>query len=339
MSLDVLWYGVIAISILFYAVLDGFDLGVGALHPFARSDEQRRIFLNAIGPVWDGNEVWIVIVMGGLFAGFPGAYASIFSGFYSLLMILIAGLMFRPVAIEFRSKRESRAWRQTWDYVFFLSSITVAFILGVLLGNMIEGVPLNENQDYIGTFLGYFRPYSVLVGITSIALFAMHGATYLTMKTEGEAHRVVKRWINPAIITFIFWYSLTTIATLLYMRHMTQSIEQYPFFFIFPILALLSILNIPRQVKKGNDGWAFIFSCLSIIFLLVLYGLGTFPYIVYSTIDPEINSITIYNSASSEKTLLTLLIVVAIGVPMVLGYGYWVYRVFRGKVKLEKSSY
>lgn len=339
MSLEVLWYGVIAFSILFYAVLDGFDLGVGALHPFARTDEQRRIFLNAIGPVWDGNEVWIVIVMGGLFAGFPNAYASIFSGFYSLLMILIAGLMFRPVAIEFRSKRESPAWRKTWDYVFFLSSITVAFILGVLLGNMIQGVPLNENQDYVGTFSAFFRPYSVLVGITAIALFAMHGATYLTMKTEGEAHQIVRRWINPAIITFIFWYLLTTIATLLYMPHMTKSIEKYPYFFIFPLIAFFAILNIPRQVKKGNDGWAFIFSSISIIFLLVLYGLGTFPYIVYSTMNPESNSITIYNSASSPKTLGILLIVVAIGVPMILGYGYWVYRVFRGKVKLEKSSY
>lgn len=339
MSLELLWYGVIGLSILFYAVLDGFDLGVGALHLLARTDEQRRIFLNAIGPVWDGNEVWIVIVMGGLFAGFPNAYASIFSGFYSLLMILIAGLMFRPVAIEFRSKRESPVWRQTWDVVFFLSSITVAFILGVLLGNMIEGVPLNENQDYVGTFSAFFRPYSVLVGITAIALFAMHGATYLTMKTEGEAHRVVKRWINPAIITFIFWYLLTTIATLLYMPHMMHSLEQYPYFFLFPIIAFLAIFNIPRHIKKGNDGWAFIFSCISIIFLLVLYGLGTYPYIVYSTLNPDTNSITIYNSASSQKTLGILMVVVAIGVPMILGYGYWVYRVFRGKVKLEKSSY
>ncbi len=146
--LETLWYGVIGVAALFYVVLDGFDLGVGALHLLARNDTQRRVFLNAIGPVWDGNEVWIVIVMGGLFAGFPNAYATIFSGFYTLLMFLIAGLIFRAAAIEFRSKRESSIWRNLWDVVFAFSSILVAFILGVLIGNMVEGIPLNASQIF-----------------------------------------------------------------------------------------------------------------------------------------------------------------------------------------------
>lgn len=339
MTLELLWYIVVGFAIVAYTVLDGFDLGVGALHLCARTDEQRRIFLNAIGPVWDGNEVWIVIVMGGLFAGFPNAYATVFSGFYSLLMILIAALIFRPIAIEFRSKRPSAIWRSAWDFVFCASSIAMAFIMGLLVGNVIEGIPLNASQDYIGDFSGFFRPYSIVVGIMSIALFTMHGAMYLNMKTEGESHAVVHRWINKTILVFLFWYIVTTFATLLYMPHMTRRIEENPYFLIFPLLSLLAIANIPWQVRKKNDGWAFISSSLAIISLLILFSLGTFPYIVRSTIDPSANSVTLYNSASSKETLAILLIVVAIGVPLVLAYGAWIYRIFRGKVKLEKSSY
>lgn len=339
MQLETLWYLVIGFSILFYVTLDGFDLGVGALHLLARSDEQRRTFLNAIGPVWDGNEVWVVVVMGGLFAGFPNVYATVFSGFYSLFMFLIAGLMFRAAAIEFRSKGESPRWRNLWDIVFSFASILVAFILGLLLGNVIEGIPLNRSQDFVGSFADFFRPYPLLVGITGVSLFAMHGAIYLSMKTEGEAHEVVRRWIIPAILFFLFWYVMTTLITLLYMSHMTLCFRTFPYLLILPVLSILAIANIPYQVRKGNDGWAFLSSCASIALLLSLYSLGTFPTIVRSTIDPETNSLTIYNTASSPKTLLILLTVVAIGIPLVLAYSFWVYRIFRGKVKLEKSSY
>jgi cytochrome d ubiquinol oxidase subunit II len=339
MDLQTLWYMVIGFSVMAYAILDGFDLGVGALHLFAKNDHQRRVFLNSIGPVWDGNEVWIVIVMGGVFAGFPNAYATVFSGFYNLLMFLIAGLIFRATAIEFRSKRESMTWRYFWDAVFSFASILVAFVVGVILGNMVEGVPIDDAQDYVGTFADLFRPYSVIIGITTCSLFAMHGTIYLTMKTEGESHEVVRKWINPAILVFIFFYILTTIATLVYMPHMTERMFARPYLFLFPLLALVAIFNIPYQVRKGNDGWAFIFSSLSIALLLILFGLGTYPTIVQSTINPEINSLNIYNAASSEKTLGILMIVVAIGVPLVFAYGAWVYRIFRGKVRLEKSSY
>lgn len=339
MDLPFIWYLILGVATLAYTILDGFDLGVGALHLFARGDEQRRIFLNAIGPVWDGNEVWIVIMMGGLFAGFPNAYATVFSGFYTLLMFLIAGLMFRACAIEFRSKHESPKWRQFWDVIFSFSSILVGFVIGLVLGNMIEGISLNEMQDYTGTFAEFFRPYSVIVGITSVALFAMHGTIYLAMKTEGEAHKVVRRWINKAILSFVLWYAATSIATIVYMPHMLDPFLNQPYLLIVPFLAILAILNIPYQVKKGNDGWAFISSSSSIAFLLILFSLGTFPTIVRSTVAPLTNSLTIYNCASSEKTLGILLVVVAIGVPLVLLYGTWVYRIFRGKVKLEKSSY
>ena len=339
MDFAILWYIVLGISSMAYCILDGFDLGVGALHLFAKNDEERRIFLNAIGPVWDGNEVWIVIMMGGLFAGFPNAYATIFSGFYTLLMFLIAGLMFRACAIEFRSKRSSSLWRSFWDVVFSISSILVGLVVGLLLGNMIEGIPLNESQEYVGTFAGFFRPYSITVALTAMSLFAMHGTIYLSMKTEGEAQQTVRLWVFPSILIFMGFYLLTTVLTLLYMPHMVERIASHPFTALIPIIAFLVILNVPRLVKKGKDGWAFIFSSLSIALLLILFGLGTYPVIVRSTIDPAAHSLTVFNVASSEGTLRNLMIVVGIGVPLVLAYGFWVYRIFRGKVKLDASSY
>jgi len=339
MSFEVLWYAVIAFAILFYIILDGFDLGVGALHLFGKTDLDRRTFLNAIGPVWDGNEVWIVIVMGGLFAGFPNVYATLFSGFYNLLMFLIAGLMFRAVAIEFRSKRESESWRRLWDRVFCFASILVAFVLGVLLGNVIEGIPLDDQQNYVGSFSDFFRPYPLLVGITAVALFSMHGAIYLAMKTEGETHTLVRHWIGRTILFFILCYVLTTAATLIYMPHMTDCCRDTPLLVVLPLLSFAVILSIPYLIKKGNDGWAFVASCGSLAILLALFGIGTFPNIVYSTVSPETNSLTIFNTSSSQKTLGILLIVVAIGIPLVIAYGWWVYRIFRGKVKIEKSSY
>ena len=339
MVLETMWYAVIGLSVLFYTVLDGFDLGVGALHLFAKGDKQRRTFLNAIGPVWDGNEVWLVIIMGALFAGFPNVYATIFSGFYTLLMFLIAGLMFRAVAIEFRSKRPSRGWRNLWDRVFCFSSILVAFVLGILIGNMVVGIPLDAEQNFVGTFAHFVRPYPLLIGMTTISIFAMHGATFLNMKTSGDAHKVVQRWINPAIGVFLFWYVIASFTTLIYMPHMLSNFYKHPYLIVFPILSLLAILNIPYQVRRKNDGWAFISSALSIIFLLILYGLGTFPTIVPSTIDPSTNSLTIFNASSTQQTLGTLMIVVAIGIPLVLAYGWLVYHIFRGRVVLDKSSY
>lgn len=339
MDFQILWYAVIAIAILFYTVLDGFDLGVGALHLLAKTDVQRRTFLNAIGPVWDGNEVWIVIVMGGIFAGFPNVYATVFSGFYTLLMFLIAGLIFRAAAIEFRSKRESTSWRTLWDVVFCFSSVLVAFVIGVLVGNLVKGIPLNEAQDYTGGFLDFFSTYTILTGITSGALFAMHGAIFLSMKTEGDVYRLVRRWIIPSILVFIFCFAATTMSTLIYMPHMTERFKEMPFLFVVPLVAIFCVLNISIQVRKRNNGWAFISSCAAIGLLLCLYGIGTFPVIVRSTVLPDLYNLTIYNCSSSPKTLGILLIVVLIGIPLVLAYGFWIYRIFRGKVKLTKSSY
>ncbi len=339
MDLETIWYLIIAVALLMYVILDGFDLGVGAFHLLARTDEQRRMMLNSIGPVWDGNEVWIVIVVGGLFAGFPAVYATVFSGFYTVMMLLLLGLIFRAVAIEFRSKQESKAWRSLWDCVFSFSSILVGFLFGLLLGNLIEGIPLDASQNFVGTFTDFFRPYSMLVGLTAVSLFAMHGTIYLAMKTEGEAHEIIRKWILPAISVFIFFYLVTTVATLNTKPDMIAFLKRDPLLGLFPVFAFIAIFNVPYQVKKGRDGWAFVSSCISIAFLISLYALGTFPVIVTSTIDPERNNLTIYNTASTHNTLINLLIIVAIGLPLVFAYGYWAYRTFRGKVRLDKHSY
>ena len=332
------FYLVIGVAVLMYVVLDGFDLGVGILHLFARSDEQRRIFLNAIGPVWDGNEVWIIIVVGGLFAGFPNVYATVLTGFYAVFMTLIAGLIFRAVAIEFRSKRESPNWRATWDVVFSLSSHVVAFVIGLLLGNLIQGVSLDSGQNYLGSLHELMRPYPVFVGIFAIALCAMHGAIYLYLKTEGDAHATVRRWINPAIGFFFLCFLGITVATFCTMPHMIAPHRENPIYLVLPLLAILVILAIPREISKERGGRAFFFSCFSMILLLSLYHIGMYPYLLFCPDHPE-NSLTIYNAASSPKTLGILLVVVAIGLPLVLAYGFFVYRTFRGKVRLDHSSY
>jgi cytochrome d ubiquinol oxidase subunit II len=340
--LEMIWF--ILVGVLFggYAILDGFDLGVGTLHPFVKKDEDRRIFLNAIGPVWDGNEVWLVTGGGALFAAFHYVYATVFSGFYIAFMLLLFALIFRAVAIEFRSKRPEKWWRRFWDYAFALSSFTAALLIGVAMGNIAWGVPVGPDQELIGSsferFFGLLRPYPIMLGVTTVALFAMHGAIYLSLKTEGDVQQKVRGWINPLIITFIICYVIFTMATLLYVDHMTAIFEQYPIFFIPVVLLVLAIANIPREIAKGRDWYAFLSSCATMALLMLIFGLGMFPNMVYSNPNPE-NSLTIINASSSEKTLFIMLIIAVIGVPIVLAYTASIYWIFRGKVKLGRDSY
>ncbi len=338
-NLELIWYAVIGLSVIFYTTLDGFDLGVGMLHLFAKEDEERRVFLNAIGPVWDGNEVWLVIVVGALFAGFPDVYATLFSSFYNLSMILLTALIFRAAAIEFRSKQASKTWRQLWDIVFCLASGLIAFGLGLVLGNLIEGIPLDAEKNFVGTFADFFTPYPILLGILSSALFMMHGSIYLLMKTEGVLHSRLRLWTNRTILFFVICYVLATCATFWLMPHMTHRLNATPLFYLVAALALLAILNIPREVAAKRDGRAFISSCVGIGLLFALFGMGTFPTLIRSSIRPEEYSLTIANSASSPLTLTVLLIIVLIGLPLVFAYGFYVYRIFRGKVKLGPTSY
>ncbi len=337
-DLNTIWFILVGVLFTGYAILDGFDLGVGALHLFARSDEDRRIFLNAIGPVWDGNEVWLVTGGGALFAAFPMVYATAFSGFYLAFMLLLVALIFRAVAIEFRSKQPMRWWRRMWDYSFFGGSVLSAFLIGVAMGNIAWGIPLDGDHEFVGSFLGLLHPYALMMGVTTVCLFAMHGAIYLVMKTEGALHDRVRTWINPTIIAFILCYVIFTLATLLYVPHITEAIKGEPWFFVVVIGAVLSIANIPRSVTHGWDFQAFLSSCAAMLCLMMLFGVGMYPNLLYSDPNP-VNSLNIYNGASSQKTLGIMLTIAVIGIPIVIAYSVSIYWIFRGKVKLDRMSY
>lgn len=338
LNLNFVWFALVGVLFTGYAILDGFDLGVGALHLFTKTDEERRIMLNAIGPVWDGNEVWLVTGGGALFAAFPMVYATVFSGFYMAFMLLLVALIFRAVAIEFRSKQPMRWWRQMWDVGFSIGSVLSALLIGVALGNIAIGVPLDAEKEFAAGFFHLLRPYPLLVGVTTVALFAMHGAIYAVLKTEGELHEKLRGWVNRCILIFVACYILVTVATLLYIPHMTEMLWAYPWLFIVPVMNALAIANIPREISRGRDFSAFLFSCLAMVALMTLFGIGMFPDMVYSSPNPQ-NSLTFLNAASSQKTLGIMLIVALIGVPLVLTYTVIIYRIFRGKVKLDPMSY
>lgn len=338
LDLNSVWFVLIGVLFTGYAMLDGFDLGVGALHLFTRTDEERRIMLNTIGPVWDGNEVWLVTGGGALFAAFPNVYATVFSGFYFAFVLLLVALIFRAVAIEFRSKQPMRWWRQMWDVGFSLGSLLSSFLIGVAMGNIACGVPLDARGEFAGTFWTLLRPYPILLGVTTVALFAMHGAIYAVMKTEGALHEKVRGWVNNCIIFFVICYATTTMATLLYLPHMAARMRAHPELFSLALLNMLAIANIPREIHYGRDGRAFLSSCAAMLSLMAVFGLEMYPNLVFSWPDPE-HSLTIHNAASSPKTLGIMLTIALIGVPIVLAYTVSIYWIFRGKVKLDRMSY
>lgn len=338
-SLEFIWFTAFVILVTGYVILDGFDLGVGMLHLFSKKDEERRVMLNSIGPVWDGNEVWLVTAGGALFAGFPDVYATLCSAFYVPIMILLTGIIFRAVAIEVRSKQPMAWWRWLWDVLFSFASLVIAVAMGLAVGNMIQGMPLNENKEYIGDYWHMINPYTLLIGLMAVGLFFMHGAIYVMMKTEGELHDKLRSRVNPSIIFFIICYAAATMATLIYQPHMVEAFKARPYFFLIGLLDILAIANIPREISKGRDGRAFLSSCANIILLMALFGIGTYPNVVRASNDPVNLSLTIYNSASSVATLEILLIIALIGLPMVVAYTFAIYWIFRGKVKLEPTSY
>jgi cytochrome d ubiquinol oxidase subunit II len=254
------------------------------------------------------------------------------------LMLLLFGLIFRAVAIDFRSKQPMLWWRRLWDISFSVSSILSALFIGVALGNIAYGIPLDSEYEFIGSFWGLLNPYAILVGITTVALFMMHGAIYVVMKTEGQLQARIRGWINNTITFFIICYVSTTLATLLYVPSMAANLKAAPFLFVLPVLNMLAIANIPREIHHGRNFRAFLSSCASMAALLALFGIGMFPNLILSSPNPEY-SLTIYNAASSGRTLGIMLIIALIGMPLVITYTSGIYWIFRGKVRLTESSY
>ncbi len=336
--LNFIWFMLLGVLLTGYGVLDGFDLGVGILHLFARGDDERRVFLNSIGPIWDGNEVWLVTFAGALFASFPTVYAAAYSGFYLLFMVALFGLIFRAVSIEFRSKQTHQIWRTFWDVCFFLSSVTVTFLFGVVVGNLFLGVPLDSNQEFVGKLSLLFRPYAVLVGLFAIAAAAMHGSIFLYLKTEGALQEKIHKWIWTSFGIFLVFYMFTTVVTLVTIPRAVANLEHWPFLWSIVVLNILAIANIPRALHLNRPGYAFLSSVATLSALAALLGVALFPNMLYSNLDPA-NSLTIYNAASSEKTLGIMFVIALLGMPFVISYTAVVYWVFRGKVQLGKFSY
>lgn len=338
MDLNIIWFGILGVLLAGYAILDGFDLGVGIMHLFVKDDNERRLLMNSIGPLWDGNEVWLVTFGGALFATMPHAYATAFSGFYLAFMLLLCALIFRAVSMEFRSKSENKIWRKSWDFSFFLASFLATFLFGVAVGNLIQGMPIGADKEFAGTFFGLLMPYPLLVGVLSVAVFAMHGSIYLYLKTSGELQEKIKRWMWATFATFLSLYVITTIVTLVMFPAVLRNFETMPIAWIAVVLNILAIANIPRAIYKGKPFYAFVSSSSTIAALVFLLGMALFPNLIVSTINPEY-SLTIYNAASSQKTLGIALTIAIIGMPIVLTYTAIVYWVFRGKVELGKFSY
>lgn len=332
------WFLLVGAVFSGYAILDGFDLGAGAWHLFLRKEQSRRIALNAVGPVWDGNEVWLVIGGGALFAGFPEVYATMLSAMYIPFMLFLAALIFRATSIEFRSKEKMLWWRKSWDISYSVSSILLAILLGVVLGNILQGAAIGADKEFAGDWLTFFNPFAFLVGFTTLALFMMHGAIYLIMKTEGRLYTKMTILLKSAIAGFVVLFGITSLYTLLYIPHLSDDFRQNPTLFLIPILAFLCIANIPRLSSQGKYQRAFLFSALTISLLLVLVAIELYPILFFSTLNPEYH-LTVYNSAASDKSLGIMLTMAAIGMPLVAGYTYFVYRTFAGKVKLDETSY
>lgn len=334
-----IWFILLAVLLTGYAILDGFDLGVGILHPFvARTDHERRLVMNSIGPLWDGNEVWLVTFGGALFAAFPEAYATVFSGFYLAFMLLLCALILRAVSLEFRSKVHSKRWRRVWDFLFFAGSTLATFLYGVAVGNMMLGIPLDEHHEFIGTFTGLLNPFSLAVGLMGVFAFALHGSIYLYLKTEDEFQNRMRGVMWRMFFVFAASYLVITTWTGLTVPRATETLHEMPWLWIVPVLNFLAVLNIPRALKKGNEGYAFFSSSCMIAAFVFLFITALYPFLVPASNNPT-NSLTILDAASSEKTLRIMLLIALLGMPCVLAYSAAIYWTFRGKVVLDETSY
>lgn len=329
MDLQTIWFILIAVLFTGFFVLEGFDFGVGILHPFMSADDrERRTVINTIGPFWDGNEVWLITAGGAMFAAFPEWYATLFSGFYLALLLMLVALIMRGVAFEFRSKHDNPAWRSFWDWSIFAGSAIPALLWGVALANFIRGVPIDQSMNYAGGFFNLLNPYALVCGLASLSIFTLHGAVFLTLKTTGNlqarAMDLAKKAWAPATLLSLAFTIYTFVETDLFQR-----LGLNPG--IVPVFSVIALLSVIVLLKKNASGWAFTMTAIAIAFSTVTIFMGLFPRVLVSSLNPDW-SLTIYNSSSSDYTLGIMTIVAAIFVPLVLLYQGWSYWVFRQRL-------
>jgi cytochrome bd ubiquinol oxidase subunit II len=327
MALQAIWFILIVVLLAGYAVLDGYDLGAGFWYFFTKKDEERRSILNAIGPFWDGNMVWLLTGGGALFAAFPEVYATVFSGMYLALMLVLFALIFRAVAIEYRSKSNSKSWKSGWDLAFFLGSTLPALLYGVALGNILRGLPLDAHHSYMGNFFTLLNPFALFIGVTGLAMLLTHGALYISITSKDDLALKAVVWAKVTWIVYSACFCLA-VAISSFQGHLDDNYRAHPALWFVPIFTLIFIVLIFTHLLKNKLTVAFIASSLSIIGVFASMAVALFPNIVPSLDEPGVN-MTIYNSSSSQRTLLAMLIIALIGMPIVVWYTIWINRILR----------
>ncbi len=333
--LQTLWFILIAILWIGFFFLEGFDFGVGMLLPFVgKKDEERRAIINTIGSVWDGNEVWLLTAGGAMFAAFPHWYATMFSGFYLALFLLLVGLILRGISFEYRSKDPRRSWRNRFDWMIAIGSFMASLLLGAAFANLARGVPIDENMMYTGNLFTLLNPYGLIGGFTTVIVFILHGANFLGLKLDGElrerVHRLSKRiYVAAAIITTVL-----LVSTFIY-TDISSKLGINPG--ITPIASYVALLVTIYFINRRMEGWAFIMTALHIVLTQVTFFTLMFPRVMISSTDPAY-SLTIYNASSSQYTLTVMSVIALISVPIVLAYQGWTYYMFRKRITADKQS-
>lgn len=336
--MNIVWFWTLAVMLTAYAVLDGYDLGVGALHLWlARGNEERRIALNAIGPVWNGNEVWLIAAGGMMVVSFPKVYAAGFSGFYLALMVVLWLLILRGVSIEFRGQIDHELWRAFWDAGFCIGSLLIALLLGVALGNVLRGLPIAADSYFQGTFTLLLNPYSLLTGILSLVVLGWHGSNYLRVKAEGALLARARRWSARLWWAAVLLVVAATAATLTLGPATGRNFRLHPLSLVFPLLTLIGLIS-GFLCRRDHDRGGFRSSTAVIVGLLTSAATTAFPNLLASTLDPSY-SLTVYNAASSPHALRASFIANMVGMIGVIVYSIYVHRTFAGKVQLRDHGY
>ena len=365
-TLKLIWWLFVGVLLIGFALLDGFDLGVGTLLPFVgRTDEQRRVVLNAIGPTWEGNQVWFITAGGALFAAWPMVYAAAFSGFYWALLLVLFALFFRPVGFEYRSKVEDPRWRSFWDWGLFVGGAVPALVFGVAFGNLLQGVPFYFDDFlrpyYTGSFWGLLNPFALLAGVVSLSMLIGHGAIYLQMRTEGDIYARARQAATWFGLLFLAAFGLAglwqawgiegfRIASMpdpgTAMTPLDKAVEvaagawmanfsRFPGMMAAPAAVFLGGGLAILLSRANRPGWGFICSAAAIAGVILTAGFAMFPFVMPSSTHPN-HSLTAFDATSSHRTLMLMFVAVVAFLPLVLAYTSWVYRVLRGKTTEEK---
>jgi cytochrome d ubiquinol oxidase subunit II len=323
-----LWYILITILWTGFFVLEGFDLGVGMLHGIVGKDDAgKRAVINTIGPLWDGNEVWLIVAAAAMFAAFPGWYATMFSAFYLAMVLLLCALIVRGVSFEYRGKSPRERWRGTWDWLLAVGSLLVPFVIGVALGDLLHGLPINSSHDYTGTFWGLFQPYAILTGIMLVAVCLMHGGAFIAMKTEGEVR--ARAWRIAKLVS-----PFTALLVLAFIGWTHVEAHGGAFLNLIELIACIAVLAGVLAVTGNYVGWGFTATTITIASCIVTLFVDLYPRVMVSSTNPAY-SLTVNNTASAGYTLKVMSVIALVLLPLVLGYQAWTYYVFRRRVSVH----